>query len=131
MIFNRAARDLDVIEWDGVICELLIIFVPFTCDQYNVAWAGERNGAIDRLSAIDNIFVMIRAKAFFGFRDNRARVFLARIIRRDDGVIGAAVGHLRHKGALSPVASPATTKNRNQPMRLEFAQSLQNVAERI
>ena len=32
MIFDRAARDLDVIEWDGVICELLIIFVPFACD---------------------------------------------------------------------------------------------------
>ena len=59
MIFDRAACDLDVIEWDGVICELLIIFVPFTCDQHNVAWSGERNGAIDRLSAIDNFFVMI------------------------------------------------------------------------
>src|SRR5215216_7127741 len=75
MIFNRAARDLDVIEWDGVICELLIIFVPFTCDQNNVAWPSERNGAIDRLGTIDNFFVMIRAKAFFGFCDNRARVF--------------------------------------------------------
>ena len=27
MIFDRAARDLHVIEWDGVICELLIVFV--------------------------------------------------------------------------------------------------------
>jgi hypothetical protein len=32
MILNRAARDLDVIEGDRVICELLIIFVPFACD---------------------------------------------------------------------------------------------------
>src|SRR5882762_1444177 len=131
MIFNRAARNLDVIEWDSVICELLIIFVPFACDQHNVAWAGERDGAIDRLGAINNFFVMIRAKAFFGFRDNRARVFLARIIRSDDGVIGEAVRHLRHQWALLPIAIAATTKNRNQPVRLEFAQSLQNVAERI
>src|SRR6266568_2307300 len=131
MIFNRAARDLDVIEWDGIICELLIIFVPFTCDQHNVAWAGERNGAIDRLGAIDNFFVMIRSKAFFGFGDDRARVFLARIIRCDDAVICEAVSHFRHQGALLPVAIAATTKNRNQPMRLEFAQSLQNVAEGV
>ena len=54
MIFDRAARDLDVIEWDGVICELLIIFVSFARDQHNVAWPGERNGAIDRPGAIDN-----------------------------------------------------------------------------
>src|SRR5215211_2602601 len=62
MIFNRAARDLDVIEWDGVICELLIIFVPFARDQHNGAWTGERNGAINCLGAIDNFFVMIRVK---------------------------------------------------------------------
>ena len=73
MIFDRAARDLDVIEWDRVICELLIIFVPFARDQHNVARTGERNGAVDRLGAIDNFFVMIRAKTFFGFRDDRAR----------------------------------------------------------
>ena len=72
MIFDRATRDLDVIEWDRVVCELLIIFVPFAGDQHNVAWTGERNGAINRLGAIDNFFVMIRAKAFFGFVDYRA-----------------------------------------------------------
>jgi hypothetical protein len=32
MIFDCAARDLDVIEWDGVIREFLIVFVPFACD---------------------------------------------------------------------------------------------------
>lgn len=96
MIFDRAARDLDVIKWDRVIGEFLIIFVSFTCDQHNVAWASERNGAIDCLRAIDNFFVMIRAKPFFGLGDDRARVFLARIIGSDDGVISEPVRHLRH-----------------------------------
>jgi hypothetical protein len=64
MIFDRAARDLYVIERDGVICELLIIFVPFACNQHNVARASERNGAIDRLGAIDNLFIIIRVKTF-------------------------------------------------------------------
>ena len=54
MIFNRAARDLEVIERNGVICELLVVFVPFACDQHNVAWTGKRNGPIDCLGAIDN-----------------------------------------------------------------------------
>src|SRR5215472_13655953 len=84
MIFYRAARDLDVIEGDGVICELLVIFVSFTCDQHNVACTGERNGAINRFSAIDNFLVTIRSKAFFGLGDNRGRIFLARIVRGDD-----------------------------------------------
>ena len=96
MIFDRAAGDLDVIEWDGVICELLIIFVPFACNQHNVARARERNGAINRLGAIDNFLVMIRSNAFFRFGDNCARIFLSRIIRSDDGVIGEAVRHLGH-----------------------------------
>ena len=93
---DDAARDLNVIEWDGVIGELLIVFVPFACHQDNVSRAGQRNGAIDRLGAIDNFFVMIRAKTLFGFGDNRARVFLAWIVRRDDGVIGELICHLRH-----------------------------------
>ena len=37
MIFERAARDLDVIERDGVIGEFLIVFVPFAGDQNDVA----------------------------------------------------------------------------------------------
>src|SRR3954465_14712959 len=131
MIFDRATRNLDVVEWDRVICELLIIFVTLACDQHNVAWTSKRNGAIDRLGAIDNFFVMIRTKAFFGFGDNRARVFLSRIIRGDDGVIAEAVRHLGHQRSFLPVAIAATTKNRNQSMRLEFPQSLQNVGQRI
>jgi hypothetical protein len=37
MVLDGASRDLNIIERDGVIRELLITFVPFACDQYNVA----------------------------------------------------------------------------------------------
>src|ERR1700757_2750952 len=75
MIFNRASRDLDIVERDGVIAELLIIFVSLARNQYNVARSGERNSAIDGLGAIDDLFIVIRTKSFFDLRNDGARVF--------------------------------------------------------
>jgi len=37
MVLDCAARYLNIIERDGVVCELLIVFVPFARDQHNVA----------------------------------------------------------------------------------------------
>ena len=71
MVLDRAPRDLNIIERDGVIRELLIIFVPFARDQHNVARLRQRNGAINRLRSIDNFFIMSRAKTFFDLGDDR------------------------------------------------------------
>src|SRR5437762_11475906 len=78
MIFDRAPRDLNIIERNGVIGELLITLVPFACDQHNVARLRQRNGAANRRHSIDNFFVMSRATTFFDFSDNGARIFFAR-----------------------------------------------------
>src|SRR5437667_4325878 len=131
MVFNRASRDLDIVERDRVIAELLIIFVTLARNQYNVSWTRERNGAIDRLGAINHFFIPIRAKALFDLGDNRIRIFLARIIGGDDGIVSKAICHLGHQRALLPVAIAAAAKNGNQTLRGEFAKSIQNVAERV
>src|SRR5438034_8970596 len=131
MVFNRASRDLDIVERDRVIAELLIIFVTLARNQYNVSWTRERNGAIDRLGAINHFFIPIRAKALFDLGDNRIRIFLARIIGGDDGVVSKAICHLGHERALLPVAIAAAAENRNQALRLELAQSFENVPQRV
>lgn len=74
---------------------------------------------------------MIGAKTFFHFRDDRVRIFLARIIRGDDGVIGVKIDHLSHERPLLRVAISAAAKNYNQATRLEFTQRFQNVEQRI
>src|SRR5437773_10952971 len=103
MVFDRASRDLDIVERDRVIAELLIIFVTLARNQYNVSWTRERNGAINRLGAINQFFVPIRAKALFDLGDNRIRMFLARIIGAEYGIISGAICHLGHQRALLPV----------------------------
>ena len=45
MVLDRTPRDLNVVERHGVICELLIIFVPLARDQHNVARLCEADGA--------------------------------------------------------------------------------------
>src|SRR6266478_9240985 len=97
MVLNRASRNLDIVERDRVIAELLIIFVSLARNQYNVSGSRERNGAIDRLGAINYFFVPIRVKSFFDLGDDGVWIFLARIIRGDDGVISQAICHLRHQ----------------------------------
>ena len=49
MIFERTPRDLNIVEWHGVIRELLIVFVAFARDQNNVARLRQLNGAVNRL----------------------------------------------------------------------------------
>src|SRR5437667_1266286 len=123
VILDRTSRDLDIVKRDSVIRELLIIFVSLACDQHNVARACERNGAVDGLGAIDNFFIAIRAKSLFDLGDDRVWIFLARIIRGDDGVVSKAICHLGHQRALLPVAIAAGAKNGNQAMRLQLPES--------
>ena len=128
MILDRTSRDLNIVERDGVICELLIIFVPLAGDQDNVARACQLNGAINGLSAIDNFFIVSRSKSLFDFGDDRVRIFFARIVRGNDGVIGMAIHCFGHQRTFLPVAISTTTKNGNQPMRVKLAQSFEHVA---
>jgi hypothetical protein len=64
MIFDRTSRDLNIVEWNGVIRELLIVFVSLAGDQNNVARLCQFNGAINGLSAVDNLFIVCRSKSF-------------------------------------------------------------------
>ena len=41
------------------------------------------------------------------------------------------IGHSRHQRPLLPVAIAAATEDDDQPMRLEFAQSLQDIEQRV
>src|SRR5262249_42974340 len=123
MIFDRTARDLNIVERDGVIGELLIIFVSLARDQNNIAWLRQLNSAINRLSAIDNFFIVSRSKSFFDLGDDRVRVLFARVVGGNDGVISMAIHNFGHQWTLLPVAITTATENRNQPIRLKFTQS--------
>ena len=100
-------------------------------NQNNVARSGQRNSAIDCLRAIDDFFIAIRTKSFFDLRDDCVWVFLSRIIGRNDGVVGKAIYHLSHQRAFLPVAIAPAAENGNQSLRLEFAQSFENVPKRV
>src|SRR5205823_8026688 len=131
MVFDRAPRDLNIIERDGVISELLITFVPFACDQHNVARLRQRNGAANRRHSIDNFFVMSRATTFFDFSDNGARIFFARIIRGDNRIISMPIHYFAHQWTLLAVTIAAASENDNQPMRFEFTQSFKNIPKGV
>src|SRR5215470_1205913 len=103
MVFNRASRDLDIVERDSVIAELLIIFVSLARNQYNVSRSRERNSAVDRLGAIDRFLIAVRAKSFFNLSDDRVWIFLARIVGGDDRVVSKAIRHFCHQRALLPI----------------------------
>jgi len=80
MIFECAARDLNIIKGHGVVGKLLIILVTFACDQHNVARLRQLDRAPDRRCTIDNFLVTIGAKSFFNLRDDRVWIFFAWIV---------------------------------------------------
>ena len=82
MVFDRAARDLNIIERHGVVREFLISLVPLARDQDDVARLGDFHRASDRLGAVRNFFIMIGTKAFFYLGNNSVWILLARIIRK-------------------------------------------------
>src|SRR6266536_2196590 len=114
MVLNCASRDLDIVERNRVIAELLIIFVSLARNQYNVSRSSERNSAVDCLGAINHLFIPVRAKSFFDLGDDCVWIFLAWIIRRDDGIVSQVICHFSHQGALLPVAIASAAKNGNQ-----------------
>jgi len=127
MVFDRTPRDLNIVEWNGVIGELLIIFVPLAGDQNNVVRPCQFNGAINGLSPIDNFFIVSRAESLFDLSDNLFRIFLAWVVLSNDGVVGMAIHNFGHQRALLPIAIAAATKNGNQPMRLKLSQCLEDI----
>src|SRR5947208_11896477 len=131
MIFDRTSRDLNIVERNGVIRELLIVFVPLAGDQNNVVRPCQFNGAINGLSAIDNLFIVSRLKSLFYLGDDRVRILFARVVGGNDGVVGMTIHYFGHQRALLPVPIAAATKNRNQPMRLKLAQSFENIPKRV
>ena len=105
--------------------------MPLARDQHNVARLCERDCATNRLRSIGNFHITIRSKAFFDLRDDRVRIFFARIIGRDDSVVSMSIHDFAHQRTLLPIAIAAAAKNDNQAMRFEFPQSFENIAERI
>ena len=87
MIFDRTSRDLNIVEWNGVIRELLIVFVSLAGDQNNVARLCQFNGAINGLSAVDNLFIVCRSKSFFDLGNDGVWILFARVIGGNDGVV--------------------------------------------
>ena len=61
-----------------------------------------------------NFLVMSRAKSFLDLGNDRVRIFLARIVGSDDGVIRILIGHPAHERTLLPVAIAAATEDDNE-----------------
>ena len=110
-----------------MIGELLAIFVTLARDQDDVTRLRDFDCARDRLWAIGDFLEVIAVKSFFDLGDDFIRIFFARIIRGNNGVIGILIGNLTHEGPLSMVAIAAATENDNQAPRLKFAQGFQNI----
>src|SRR5947209_717982 len=120
MIFDRPARDLNIIERNRAIGELLVSFVSFACDQDNVARPGQLDRAGDRGRSIDNFLVLLQSKTFLDFGNNGGWIFFARIIGSDDGVIGISLHDLGHERALLPIAIAAATEDDEQATGIKF-----------
>ena len=131
MIFERTPRNLNVFKRNSVIGKLLIIFVTFARDQDDVTRLCDFDCLGNRLRAVGDFFKMIAAKTFFNFGDNFIRIFFPRIIGGDDGVIRVLIDNLTHERPFLAVAITAATEDNNQAPRSEFAQSFENVEQRV
>src|SRR5205823_8209924 len=117
--FDRASRDLNVFEWHSVIGKLLVILVTFARDQYDVTWLGELDRARNCRRPIGDLLKMIVPKTFFDVGDDFVRIFFARIIGRDDRVIGFLIDDLSHQRPFLTIAISAATENDDEATRFE------------
>ena len=95
-IIQRTARNLNVVKGNGVIGELLIFFVAFAGNQDQVARLRHRRGTSNCFRAVRDFLLMGRAKSFLDLVNDRVRIFPARIVGGNDGVIGQFIGHACH-----------------------------------
>ena len=70
----------NVIKRDGVIAEFLVFFVAFPCDQNNIPGLSHRDRPRNRLSPIDDLFVVLMLESGFDIANDRFRIFLSRVV---------------------------------------------------
>src|SRR5581483_12014111 len=63
--------------------------------------------------------------------DDRLRIFFSRIIARNDGEIRMSIYHFAHERTFLFVAVAAASENDDEAMRLQFAQSFNDVQQRV
>src|SRR5204862_767943 len=106
---QRLPRDADVVERQlAPVLELLTQLVTLARDHDDVAGPGERDGALDRRVAVDDRLaagpVLDPGEDLL---DDRLRILRARVVGRDDRVVGEARGDRAHLRALAAIAVAA------------------------
>src|SRR4051812_1902583 len=117
MVLQRLARDLNVVERNGVIRELLVGLMSLSGDQDNIARLRQLDRAGDGFRAVGDLLIVLRAEPFFSVGDDRVGIFFPWIIGSDDAEISVLIGHPAHERTLLFVAIAAATENENEATR--------------
>src|SRR5215218_2917826 len=130
---QRLTRDGDVVERQlAPARELLALLVALARDDDDVARPGERDGALDRGVAVDDRLggatVLDPGEDLV---DDRRRVLGARVVRRDDRLVGQARGDLAHLRALAAVAVAAAAEDAEQAAGRQRARRREHVLQRV
>ena len=105
--------------------------VPLARDEHDVAGERKRDGAEDRFATVDDGLVMPPAKAGLDLRNDCFGDFLARVVGGDDGVVGRLLHRRRHERTLGLVAIAAAAEHDDEPTRVQIAQGLHHIRERV
>src|SRR3954452_5068493 len=128
---QRLAGDGDVVERDlAPPLELLPLLVALAGDDHDVARLGDRDRSLDRGAAVD-LDVDAAPAALQDLGDDRLRVLVARVVRRDDHDVGLVAGDRAHERPLRAVAVPAGAEHDDEAPARERARGAQHVVERV
>ena len=130
-IIQRTTRNLNVVKGNGVIGELLIFFVPFARNQDQVARLRHRRGTSNRFRAVRDFLVMGRAKSFLDVVNDCVRIFLARIVGGDDGVVGQFIGHARHQWPLFSITIATAPEDHDKFAGFQFPKRVQDITQSV
>lgn len=107
-----AAGHVAIVKFERAVGEDLIIFVTFSCEEYDVPGACFVHGETDGLFAVglDHVFAGGFLHADDDVADNFQRIFATGIVVRKNGEVAEAARDFAHDRALGTVFAPAAAE---------------------
>src|SRR5262249_51245784 len=119
---QRFARRRCVIKWKHSVADDLILLVPFTGYQYNVARTRQIDRCLDGCPSVNDgeeplaaVAARVRRETSLNVFDDPARILAAGIIGGDDDEVAQSAGDGAHQRSLRSIAIATATKHRDQP----------------
>jgi len=131
-VTKKLFRDPSVIEFQSLVANDLVIFVPFSCDDHRITGLSSIERFANCLAAVfDDLIAIFTSKTAPNFFENLGWGFVARIVRSNDANVAVFLCSFGHRNSLSAITAATTTEHCNHPFVRQPTNYTKNIVQGV